>query len=84
MLISNTDLSGTNIIDLWNAVQAARLAGQPAGTPFFRQLAAGERTGNVGRNTLRADGIANLDFSLMKNTRIVEGHNLQFRASSTT
>jgi hypothetical protein len=80
MLISTADLSGMNIIDLWNAVQAARLANQPAGTPFFRQLAAGERTGNVGRNTLRADGIANLDFSLMKNTRIIEGQILQFRA----
>jgi len=80
MLISNADLSGMDIIDLWNAVQAARAAGQPTGAPFFRQLAAGERTGNVGRNTLRADGIANLDFGLQKNTRIVEGHNLQFRA----
>jgi carboxypeptidase family protein len=80
MLISTADLSGMNIIDLWNAVQAARAAGQPTGAPFFRQLAAGERTGSVGRNTLRADGIANLDFGLQKNTRIVEGHNLQFRA----
>ncbi len=80
MLISNADLSSMNIIDLWNAVQAARLANQPAGTPFFRQLATGERTGNIGRNTLRADGIANLDFSLMKNTRIIEGQILQFRA----
>ena len=80
MLISTTDLSGMDIIDLWNAAQAPRAAGQPTGAPFFRQLAAGERTGNVGRNTLRADGIANLDFGLQKNTRIVEGHNLQFRA----
>ena len=80
MLISTADLSGMNIIDLWNAVQAARAAGRPTGAPFFRQLAAGGRTGNAGRNTLRADGIANLDFGLQKNTRIVEGHNLQFRA----
>ena len=80
MLISTADISGMNIIELWNAVQAARAAGQPTGAPFFRQLAAGERTGNVGRNTLRADGIANLDFGLQKNTRIVEGQNLQFRA----
>jgi Carboxypeptidase regulatory-like domain len=46
----------------------------------FNGLAAGQRTGLIGRNTLRGDGIANLDFGLQKNTRIVEGHNLQFRA----
>jgi hypothetical protein len=36
--------------------------------------------GNVGRNTLRADGIANIDFSVFKNIKIAEGNNLQFRA----
>ena len=46
----------------------------------FNGLAPGQRTGLIGRNTLRGDGIANLDFGLQKNTRIVEGHNLQFRA----
>ena len=38
-----------------------------------------ERVGNVGRNTLRADGIGNVDFSLTKNTRFLNGHNMQFR-----
>jgi len=76
--ITTADLSSKNIIDLWNAVKAARDAKQP--NPFFAPLAAGQRTGNVGRNTLRADGIANLDFGIIKNTRVVEGHNLQFRA----
>ncbi|PYV11692.1 MAG: hypothetical protein DMG07_18630, partial [Acidobacteria bacterium] len=37
------------------------------------------RVGNVGRNTLRSDGIGNLDFSVAKNTRITESHQLQFR-----
>jgi hypothetical protein len=46
----------------------------------FNGLPAGQRTGLIGRNTLRGDGIANLDFGIFKNTRIVEGHTLQFRA----
>jgi hypothetical protein len=40
---------------------------------------AGERVGNVGRNTLRADGIGNVDFGITKNTRFANGQNLQFR-----
>ena len=36
--------------------------------------------GNLGRNILRSDGIGNLDLGLIKNTRITEGQNLQFRA----
>lgn len=47
-----------------------------SGTPFTT----GQRTGNVGRNTIRGDGIANLDFGIFKNTKIMEGHSLQFRA----
>ena len=39
----------------------------------------GERVGNVGRNTLRADGIGNLDFGFTKNTRFANGQNIQFR-----
>jgi hypothetical protein len=36
--------------------------------------------GNVGRNTLKAPGVANLDFSLTKNTEVSEQATLQFRA----
>ena len=39
-----------------------------------------QRVGNVGRNALRADGIQNLDFGFIKNTRITENHRIQFRA----
>lgn len=39
-----------------------------------------ERFGNVGRNVLRSDGIAHIDFSLMKSTRITETHQIQLRA----
>ncbi|PYS03712.1 MAG: hypothetical protein DMG12_11640 [Acidobacteria bacterium] len=40
----------------------------------------GVRVGNVGRNTLRADGIGNVDLGFIKNTRVREGQNIQFRA----
>jgi hypothetical protein len=35
--------------------------------------------GNVGRNTVIGPGILNLDFSTLKNIRIREGHQLEFR-----
>ncbi len=56
------------------------------GASLFRTLCglpsatcAGERVGNVGRNTLRADGIGTVDIGLTKNTRIANGHNIQVR-----
>jgi hypothetical protein len=36
--------------------------------------------GNVGRNTLTGPGFWDVDFSAMKNTKIKESVNLQFRA----
>jgi hypothetical protein len=36
--------------------------------------------GNAGRNILTGPGLANLDFSLVKNNHIAESLNLQFRA----
>jgi len=35
--------------------------------------------GNTGRNTLIGPGLINWDFSILKNFRIAEGHELQFR-----
>jgi len=56
------------------------------GASLFRQLCGnpsatcpGERVGNVPRNSLRSDGIFNIDFSVIKNTRIMREHILQFR-----
>jgi hypothetical protein len=70
-LNSSLNLSGMNIIELLQA----------GGSRLFSALpASGVRVGNVGRNTLRADGIANIDFSVFKNIKIAEGNNLQFRA----
>jgi hypothetical protein len=39
-----------------------------------------QRFGSAGRNTLRADGIGNLDFGIIKNTQLAENVRLQFRA----
>jgi len=69
-LNTNLDLSGMNLIEI-------RAAG---GASLFSPLTTGQRTGNIGRNTIRGDGIANLDFGIFKNTRILEGHQIQFRA----
>ncbi len=70
-LNTNLDLSRMTIIEILQA----------GGASLFSPLPdSGVRVGNVGRNTLRGDGIANLDFGVIKNTRIVEGHNMQFRA----
>ncbi|HEU4693787.1 MAG TPA: carboxypeptidase regulatory-like domain-containing protein [Vicinamibacterales bacterium] len=56
------------------------------GASLFRQLCgmpsptcAGERVGDVGRNTLRADGIGNVDIGFTKNTRFLNGQNIQYR-----
>jgi hypothetical protein len=38
------------------------------------------RYGNAARNVITAPGISNFDFSLFKNFRLTERHNLQFRA----
>jgi len=39
----------------------------------------GERVGNAPRNLLRADGIGNVDFSVIKNMRFRRRRNLQIR-----
>jgi Carboxypeptidase regulatory-like domain len=64
-------------------VEEIRAAG---GASLFRPLCgnpsptcAGERVGNVPRNSLRADGVVNLDLGIMKNTRFANGHNIQLR-----
>jgi hypothetical protein len=81
-------LPTTNSEELFNLIR-----GQ--GQQFFRPLqctgptdangrflpsATCERFGNAGRNILRADGIGNMDFGIIKNTRISENVRAQFRA----
>ena len=64
-------------------VEEIRAAG---GASLFRPLCGnpspacvGERVGNVPRNSLRTDGIANIDMAFTKNTRIADGQIIQFR-----
>jgi hypothetical protein len=73
----NTDLDISNmtiteILEAGGGALFKTLCGNPSAT------CPGERVGNVGRNTLRSDGINNVDFSIIKNTRF-GGQNLQFR-----
>jgi hypothetical protein len=74
----NTDLDLGNL-----SIEELIAAG---GASLFRPLCGnpsatcpGERVGNAGRNSLRADGIFNIDFALIKNTRVFRDHNLQLR-----
>ena len=74
----NTDLDLSNmtieeILAEGGASLFRPLCGMPSAT------CAGERVGEVGRNTLRADGIANLDIAFIKNTRIAGDRRLQVR-----
>ena len=50
------------------------------GGSLFRTITAAQRVGNAGRNILRSDGINNIDFGILKNTRIGENQRLQLRA----
>ncbi|HEY3441711.1 MAG TPA: TonB-dependent receptor [Paludibaculum sp.] len=75
---SNLDLSNMGIPELysmWNAIPAAQRATQG----FFTPVTAAQGIGNAGRGILRADGIGNMDVSLVKNTKIGEHLNSQLR-----
>lgn len=48
--------------------------------PAAFELPAPFTFGNAGRNSLRGPGTKNIDFSLVKNTDLAEGRQLQFRA----
>jgi len=51
------------------------------GRSLFTTLGSGQRVGNSGRNILKADGIFNVDFGVIKNVRILENHRLQIWAA---
>jgi hypothetical protein len=76
-VLSTLPLSNMSVEELFalrGAVSAAN------GNALFQTLRPGQRVGNAGRNILRADGINNLDFGIVKNTRITETQKLQLRA----
>ena len=71
-------------LDLWRmTVEEVIAAG---GASLFRALCGnpsptcvGERVGNVPRNSLRTDGIGNIDVGITKNTRFANGQTIQLR-----
>ncbi len=81
--------NGVLDITLPNALLAVPVATVSTNAAGVKSVAVGfvglptngsQRVGNAGRNILRADGIQNFDFGILKNTRVGEGHTLQFRA----
>jgi hypothetical protein len=50
------------------------------GAKLFRGLDPGQLVGNAGRNILRSDGLNQVDFGIIKNTRLSENVRIQFRA----
>ncbi len=81
-LNTSLDLSGMSVEEILMAGGRAlfstlppcvRITGTNTCTP-------GARFGNTGRNVLRSDGIAQIDFSLAKTTTIGERHRIQLRA----
>jgi carboxypeptidase family protein len=80
-LNTTLDVSSMNIIELLAAGGAKLFSPLPAFDETKRGTTQiGKRVGNAGRNILRADGIQNLDFGILKNTNLFEGHRVQFRA----
>jgi hypothetical protein len=74
-----SSLTGNN---LFAALQCTGPAApdSTAAAPRFLPSATCERFGNAGRNILRADGINNIDFGIIKNTNLAENVRLQLRA----
>lgn len=82
-LVSNTDLSSLTIPEI------KALCGSPVAVPgfgtngcpnLFSFVTAGQRVGNAGRNIIRAQRLALVDFGIIKNTRIAENVRVQLRA----
>lgn len=61
--------------------QAARQMGLPANA-FGKTYAAGRQFGNEGRNNLISPKLVNMDFAIIKTTKLSEKVSLQFRAES--
>ena len=67
---TNLDLSSMSVEEILQA----------GGASLFSLTTQAQRVGNAGRNILRSDGINNIDFGILKNTRIGENQRLQLRA----
>lgn len=77
-VVTNLDLSSMSIPE----IRAA--CGTPTPTnncpALFSPVTAAQRVGNAGRNILRAQSLRNVDFGIIKNTRISESVRFQLRA----
>ncbi|MGH9879807.1 MAG: TonB-dependent receptor domain-containing protein, partial [Pyrinomonadaceae bacterium] len=71
-----TSVSGMSVEELFSL----RGVVSSNGNALFQTLRPGQRVGSAGRNILRADGINNIDFGVLKNTRLGENQKLQLRA----
>lgn len=69
-LNTDLDLSGMKVREIQDA----------GGGRLFSAATRDNPIGNLGRNVFRSDGINRLDFGVIKNTKVREGHTLQFRA----
>lgn len=69
-LNTSLDLSGMSVEEVLRA----------GGRSLFSTITAAQRLGDAGRNILRSDGINNIDFGILKNTRIGENQRFQLRA----
>jgi Carboxypeptidase regulatory-like domain len=74
---TNLDVSNMSVEQLF-ALRG--VVSSATGNALFSSLQPGQRIGNAGRNILRADGLNNVDFGLLKNTRIGENQRIQLRA----
>ncbi|HET8783688.1 MAG TPA: TonB-dependent receptor [Pyrinomonadaceae bacterium] len=75
-VITNVDVSRMSVEELF-ALRGT--VNSTTGNALFRALLPGERIGTAGRNILRADGLNNVDFGLVKNTDIGENQRIQLR-----
>lgn len=73
---TNLDMSRMSVEQLF----ALRGTVNASGNALFKSLVNGQRIGDAGRNILRADGLNNVDFGIVKNTNIGESQRLQLRA----
>jgi hypothetical protein len=72
------DISSMTVTELRQYNRSTALANSYS--ELFTNVTVADPLGNVGRNTLRADGIGNLDLGLIKNTAVTETHRIQLRA----
>jgi hypothetical protein len=74
---TNLDLSGMNLAEIRAYNRPATVADSI--TPLFASVTLQNQLGDAGRNILRADGIGNVDFGVIKNVQMTEDLRFQVR-----